>query len=178
MLFIKGKGYVPASLVTVGDSLVNDRGLVQEVKSVKSIKAKGLYAPFTPSGKLVVDGVVVSSYMAFDDTASVAILPGLRLSYQWLAHAFEFPHRVVCHYLRKCPKERYTKDGISTWVARPFKIAKWILGRHWFLRSILLSLFVALLLLFEVVETFVQYPILMVGLFVSDFVTRKSRSND
>merc|ERR1712150_200314 len=71
-------------------------------------------------------------------------------SYQWMAHAFEVPHRLWCLMMGAdaCLKESYTPDGISTWVAMPQKFFTWYLESHTLTQAILavpiLSLFATL----------------------------------
>jgi hypothetical protein len=51
----------------VGDYLLRDSGLDDRVESIHSFQERGLYAPFTPSGKLVVNDILASSYIAILD---------------------------------------------------------------------------------------------------------------
>lgn len=124
---------VPAAAVRVGDNLMfygNGYFSVALVESVVPVMVDdGLYAPFTPSGKFLANGgLLVSSFVAFDDALSSLKVGGVGFSYQWMAHAFEFPHRVACYYAGQCPKEMYNEVGISTWVAAPADIALSILA--------------------------------------------------
>ena len=74
-------------------------------------------------------------------------------SWQWAAHTFEFPHRVVCYYLGTCPDEEYDDAGVSTWVATPHRLGKWMLDQqNVLLRFILLSSSLTVLCLFHALE--------------------------
>ena len=124
MVFVSGGDSLPASRVKVGDKL--DSGAV--VERVTIVVRKGIYAPFTPSGTIMVNGIKASTYVAFQDS-SVLKVGSLEtpLSYQWMAHASQFPHRIYCHYFSPCLTENYNNEGISVWVARPLEIAQWVL---------------------------------------------------
>lgn len=114
--------FVPAAHVKIGDELLydGDGGGCTTVTSIESdLTFRGALAPFTPSGALVVNGVKVSSFVALDDSIPYP---------HAFAHAFEFPHRIMCHYLASCPQETYTDDGVSTWVAEPLVWSQWILA--------------------------------------------------
>lgn len=151
--------FVPASQVQVGDKLIH--GQTGEVHPVTRIRSKlmhntGLYSPFTLSGKLVVDGVVVSSYMAFGDSEKLTVLNGyVAASWQWIAHTFQAPHRLACRPLSKCPTERYDSNGLSTWVARPFYAGQWLLrldGNHWIVQHLVLILLLLVLGVMAILE--------------------------
>ena len=139
----------PACLVKVGDELLDAFGARLAVVSILPVVARGLYAPFTPSGKIVVDEVMASSFVALrgDDTNVLSIADDL--PYHWLAHSFEFPHRVACYYLARCPNEIYNGEGISVWVATPHKHGLWLLEQHVAVRSILLFLLAVVFLTFN-----------------------------
>ena len=153
---------IPASLVKVGDELVDEAGASLKVQSVNTVSRSGTFAPFTPSGKLVVNGIMASSYVAFQNSENLMIDEYQSpFSYQWLAHTFQFPHRVVCVYFGKCLSETYTEDGISTWVAAPLRIAKWLLaqGRPSTLLLLVTIPFASLLAVFSAVECVLMYPL-------------------
>lgn len=166
MVQVPSRGFVPASTLEQGDKLVDgSSGDELIIQSIRTIQAQGFFAPFTSSGKIVVNGILASSFVAMDekDTANLSIIAGLELSHQWLAHTFEFPHRLMCHYLTQCSKESYTVDGISTWVATPLKITQWVLEQNTMVRSSLLAVGVTVLALFAALETLFLYPVLALG---------------
>jgi hypothetical protein len=73
---------VAAELVKVGDNIFvaaqGNKGLTAErVTAIKRIVAKGIYAPLTLAGNLVVDGVLASAYT--EDTYSTANALGLKV---------------------------------------------------------------------------------------------------
>lgn len=148
MIGMHGKGFVPASTIKLGDMLVSVAGTIAEVTSIQKKKRKGMFAPFTPSGELMVGNILVSSYVTLQPHSSHLKLGGspTGLSFQWLAHTFQFPHRVVCHYLGSCPTETYSSSGISIWVDTPLRLSIWWLDQNvtimvLFLIPILFTLF-------------------------------------
>ena len=157
---------IPASLVKVGDELLDGFGAKLSVVSIRAVVARGgLYAPFTPSGKIVVDGVMASSFVALGghgDTNVHSIAGVFELSHQWLAHSFEFPHRVACYYLARCPNEIYNGEGISVWVATPHKHGLWLLEQNLAVRNILLFLLAVMFLIFNVIEWVWLHPVLAI----------------
>jgi hypothetical protein len=122
-------GAIPASAVKVGDKVVMASGSVEAVVDIKSVVRKGAFAPFTPSGTVVVNGVKASSFVSFQESSSVLVIGGVStgLSYQWLAHTFELPHRVWCSYVGDCTTETYV-EGVSVWVSSGHKFALWFLN--------------------------------------------------
>ena len=130
MVFVKGGRSVPASNVKVGDSLELASGEYEAVDTIRYVMSDGAFAPFTSSGTIVVNGVVSSSFVAFQGSETLLIgSTNTGLTYQFLAHTFELPHRLWCKYVSGCKSERYTEDGVSVWVDVPHKAA------HWFLRQ-------------------------------------------
>jgi len=127
LIYLGGKGFVPASSVRVGDVLSTG----QEVTGITKISQRGMYAPFTPSGTFLVDGVLVSSYISFQGSDVLRLGPfRTPIKYQWLAHLFEAPHRMWCRHLGSCKSERYSEEGISFWVAYPLHLANLAVNQH------------------------------------------------
>lgn len=127
MLFVADGRVIPASMVKVGDKVVLSNNQVEIVNSVSATFRNGAYAPFTPSGSIVVNGIKASTFIALQDSEHLTI-GGLstQLSHQWLAHTFEGPHRFWCGSAANvCDRERYI-DGISVWVYYPHKVARWL----------------------------------------------------
>jgi hypothetical protein len=131
---------VPASLLQVGDKMLHTtHGLVSVTKIIR-VPAKGVYAPFTPSGYLVVNGLVVSNYIALQ-ASEYLLVGGIRMpwSHQWLAHAFNSLHRSF-YFSLGVQGETYSKSGVSIWVELPHVMARWFLGLDSFFAWILLLL--------------------------------------
>lgn len=155
MFLTLDSGAVPASMIHVGSKLLLGRGdqnrsRATVVTAISTTTQQGLFAPFTPSGKLVVNGIMASSYVAMIPPDSLLFM----INQQWLAHAFQFPHRLVCHYshLSDCMIEQYTDEGLSTWVAAPFHCARRVQQLHPFVSAGLLLVLLPILAFFQLLE--------------------------
>lgn len=113
MLYVNNK-LVPASQVQVGDVLTSANGRVAEVQSVRTVNGvKGVYAPHTMKGHLVVNGVVASNYIA------LPALEGATFEIQaYLQHLAMGPYRKYCTTVG-CENETYSFDG------RPSAVTFW-----------------------------------------------------
>ena len=126
MVFVEGGRSVPASMVKVGDKLLLANGNVDAVKAIRTVQKHGAYAPFTASGTVAVNGVIASSFIAFQESETLKIGDmDTMLSFQFLARTFETPHRMWCEYVSACREEKYTGEGVSLWVDLPHKLALW-----------------------------------------------------
>jgi hypothetical protein len=164
MIFVEGRGVIPAALVRVGDKLITPGAETNAIiTTIKDTTAHGVFAPFTPSGKVVVDGILASSFIAMGEASPDLSFLGFNFSHHWIAHSFEFPHRVVCHHFSSCLHERYTKEGISTWVARPKDFGIWLLDQNFWVRGVIGGVLVGTLVLFNVMETIMTSPVLLLG---------------
>ena len=125
LLFVDQVGLVPAGRIKVGALLVTsaiDLNSTAEVCTVRKVHRKGMYAPFTVSGSIVVNGVAASNYIA---------LPPVFQSHfsfeeqHWLQHAAFFPYRLFCD-LVGCTGENYDKvTGLSN------AVTVWLPLLHW-----------------------------------------------
>jgi len=103
MVFVDGAA-VCASQVKVGDMLGENK-----VSAIKPIKRRGVFAPVTESGDIVVSGALASSYAAVVTYAPV--------NQHYGAHAFFAARRLVCALnFDICEGETYV-DGIPTWLS-------------------------------------------------------------
>jgi Hint module len=94
--------HIPAMDVVVGDILSG-----QQVETIHSVIRRGIYAPLTQSGEIMVSGILVSSYVDLIDHHNIA-----RTWKGWnrhiAAHILFHPQRYFCyHYLDICKKEIY-----------------------------------------------------------------------
>mmetsp|Transcript_12112 Transcript_12112/g.13891 ORF Transcript_12112/g.13891 Transcript_12112/m.13891 type:complete len:785 (-) Transcript_12112:149-2503(-) len=143
MIFIKqgnnnnnntqGNTAVPASSLQVGDILSDG----EVITSIKKITRKGVYAPFTASGDLNVNGIHVSSYLElFHDNNNNNRFGKQQRQHlithyftsQWLSHTFTFPRRFWCTTINNCKTETYTENGVSTWWNHPKVLMQWWLS--------------------------------------------------
>lgn len=147
-------GFVPASSIRLGDILQDGQGHDVVVTTLRTIKSTGIYAPFTPSGNIVVNNVLASSYVAFNAGLSAVNVGGYSVSCHWLAHAFQFPHRLFCHYFGSCRGEAYTKDGISNWIVLSSTAGHWVLDHQKtrIVNTVVLPTIATVLVIFSVIE--------------------------
>jgi hypothetical protein len=129
MVNVEGGRSVPASMVKIGDMLVTASGDLVDVRTIRNVVRKGIYAPFTESGSIIVNDIAVSNYIAYQDSEYLK-LAGIEtpFTYQWLAHTFNSVHRLAV--MMGFTEETYSKTGISHWVALPHKVGSWLLGQN------------------------------------------------
>jgi len=119
---------VPASQVKVGDYLVGSSNNNQPIKvdEIRTVQRRGAYAPFTMTGDIVVSGVVASNYVSLTNGKETTTTSMIQSHMQWIAHAVNAPHRLVCALsFSTCKNETYNKEGVSNWIALPLRVAKW-----------------------------------------------------
>jgi Hint module len=98
---------IPAGDVIIGDTLSGKR-----VQAIHTITRRGVYAPLTQSGEIVVSGIRASNYVNVLDFSL------LLWDQHVYAHAFFFPQRLFCRYfLATCKNEPYINGyGIVSYV--------------------------------------------------------------
>jgi hypothetical protein len=102
MVLIKNSP-IRASQVKIGDMLGGNK-----VSQVKIVKRRGLYAPVTESGDIVVSGILASCY--------AAVLSHTSLNQHFGAHAFFSARRLVCAAkFEICENESYA-NGFPDWM--------------------------------------------------------------
>jgi hypothetical protein len=154
MVFTPDRGPVPASNVAVGDLIVDEDGTSVRVESVSMVRLLGLYAPFTVSGQIVVNGILASTYISLDGSQAISFC-GMSVSHQWLENSFEFPHRIICYYFGYC-HEDYAVDGLSQWATISRKLAMYIRDQQGILRHVSLFALSWALCVFNLVECVVS----------------------
>lgn len=162
MIFISVDTSVPASLVKVDDTIVMADGKNAVVKKIRTVRRRGLYAPFTASGHVVVSDVLASNYVALEANSSVLTFAGFStgVSLQAFAHIFNAPHRMICSInFELCKNESYNDAGISTWVSRPLATFTWLLDQSNFVQALFGLPFVSIFLVLAFVETAFARPI-------------------
>mmetsp|Transcript_16527 Transcript_16527/g.24382 ORF Transcript_16527/g.24382 Transcript_16527/m.24382 type:complete len:685 (-) Transcript_16527:28-2082(-) len=110
-------GAVPAGSLQVGDQVVLAAAGTTTITLIEQkITSKGIYAPFTTSGTLVLNhGLLASSYISLDPyTTTSRLIP--RVYHHALAHFFTTPHRFWCSStVTGCRNPTYNDDGINVW---------------------------------------------------------------
>jgi len=157
MVFIEEGRCVPASSIKIGDKVEMSSGSYDVVNAIERVVRKGAFAPFTPSGTIIVNGVGASSFIALQESETLLVGEfDTGLKFQYLAHSFETPHRLWCSYISSCMKEQYTISGVSNWVATPLFIVQWILVQHPFLMMMLSFPLILILFALSNLVTFIS----------------------
>merc|ERR1712157_196443 len=105
--------------IRVGDTLMSQKKKV--VSKITTVQRRGAYAPFTYSGMALINGVVVSNYIAMKNDN--ILVP------HWLAHAALTPRRLYCNlFWKQCENEARTDDeGIADWIYAPYRLLSFLL---------------------------------------------------
>jgi hypothetical protein len=181
MVLVAGGNFVRAGAVVVGDELVLEQGGTSTVTKVTPVQRVGAYAPFTESGMIAVNGVVSSSYVSLEqhgDGSYFLLGTSVKIvSMQWLAHAFQAPHRMICrHAMQWCENETYTEDGISHWVHVPWKVSQWLLGQPVAVSAVFSILVVMVGILLFVVETIHHFVAVLALMVLGLTLVRRGKS--
>lgn len=159
MVFVRGRGAIPAALVKLGDVLegsFHEAAVV--VEAIFAVQQKGAYAPFTSSGTIVVNGIKASTYVSFQGSERFVLGSGSSfpwrgwktpITYQWLARSFEAPHRTLCRFVLDCSSESYSaQEGFSVWVYRPLQATNVLLNQGLVMQLVIMIPLVTLFLIF------------------------------
>jgi len=142
MIVLASGKIVPASALQTNDILMTEtEEEVAVVRSIQSITRQGAFAPFTASGTIVVNGIVASNYIAYQQGSEYMKIGLMEtpFSYHWIAHTFNSVHRLAVMLFGISIEESYTDDGISHWVDLPHKIFSLVLEQN---NSILIAVLV------------------------------------
>mmetsp|Transcript_29485 Transcript_29485/g.68786 ORF Transcript_29485/g.68786 Transcript_29485/m.68786 type:complete len:579 (-) Transcript_29485:3-1739(-) len=118
---------IPASLLKGTDLLVGQNGEVLQILKIEKEYRYGLYNPLTADGRIVVGGILVSTYTSFNNLASASfdrdrdspnlVLAGFDTGFSWhsIEHAFFKPFAFYCTVLSNdgCGEETYTGEGYN-----------------------------------------------------------------
>jgi len=117
---------IPARRVRVDDYVVSSEGeLVRVAKIGRVNRHDGAFAPFTPSGTIVVNGIVASNYVSLKgETLHLHVLD-TSISMQWMEHTFMAPYRLYCSWTNAC--QEHTGWYLSN---RLMPVAKWFLEQN------------------------------------------------
>ena len=165
MVVVEGGRHVPASSVKRGDNLVTADGDLVVVKTIRTVMRKGIYAPFTASGSIIVNDIAASNYVAFQGSEYLQIAGfDTPFSFHWLAHIFNSVHRVAV--MIGFSGESYTATGVSQWVALPHKCGSWLLEQNAVFALAILLPSIALFGLVSVIEALMNSPMILATLVV------------
>lgn len=102
-----GQYYYPirASDIEVGDILSNGN----IVTSINTLSRRGLYAPLTMSGDIIVSGIRSSNYIDILDHNGL-------YDQHIVGHAVFGPQRIYCTYfMNQCKQQTYNSNGYGSW---------------------------------------------------------------
>jgi hypothetical protein len=158
LILLRNQHWVPAGAVQVGDLLTKGDGTQVTVTQVRYVMRKGIFAPFTKSGTIVVNDIVASNYVTFQQGSEYLNIGGIEtpLPFQWLAHTFQSGHRLVCRFCVVCGNETYTDSGISQWVAMPREAGETLLMQHPIVVSIVVVVLVIVFGMLSLVEQWIE----------------------
>jgi hypothetical protein len=154
------------SIVHAQDVKVGDVLLGSAVTHISTVRRRGLYAPVTESGTIVVSGVTASCY--------VDILSSVSPTLQALAsHAFLTPLRVMCAIqFSLCEYETHAMDGYSSnlWMMTQlgYHPASWNGMLQWLVVILFTPVFVAWMALETIVVKYCLFVAL--GSIVQEYV--------
>jgi len=151
-----GDRHVPAYAVQVGDQLESASGELITVEEIKTVVRKGVYAPFTMSGTIVVSNVKASSYVSFQESETL-VIGGVAtpVGYQWIAHLSQAPRRLYARVFGVVTDEQYIPEsGMSSRVQGPLDAWEWYLGQNAIVMVVLLVPAVLCLMVFSTIDAF------------------------
>jgi Hint module len=115
--------FVPAGTIQEGDFVLVENMTLAQVKRIRTIHRDGIYAPFTESGTIVVNGVVASNYIALPKSFQIHLTFEQQHSLQHSAHA---PFRIYCQLISGCPTGRENAIGFPIGVSMWFPLLQWL----------------------------------------------------
>ena len=118
---------IRADQVKVGDFLERHDGRSAQVTKIRTKKRKGYYAPLTPSGHLVVDGIKVSSYVSLQKgTGKYLEYNGgisTGMTHQNFIHIALSPFRMICMGVSSNVCQIYDDEGMPFYVSYGLRFA-------------------------------------------------------
>lgn len=184
MIYLHGKpNPVRADSLKVGDVLRGDHNRGLTVTKISIVKRRDNYAPLTPHGTVVVDGIVASSYISLQEFAREHIELGesgftVNLSQRVIVHVALSPYRMYCMGLTSNRCQSYNENGLPHYVAFGLKVADWGNAQHVLVQLFGLMAFFVILSPFVVVEDLAgpEYGPTMLLVIILTFILYK-RSN-
>jgi len=163
MVFTRNKGPIPASQIRIGCDLLDGESTLTTVMSVHNVTGYGLFSPFTPSGKIVVDNILSSNYIALGDKNSWH-MGILTLNHHWMAHAGVTPLRVACYHAGSCKDETYSVDGILESLTGPLSFFQWVFAQNGVKRVVSMMFIYLALAMQSAVENLIFNPVATLAL--------------
>lgn len=155
-----------ANSIKRGDLLTRAIGGTAKVTKVKMVTMQGVFAPFTESGMISVNGYVASCYAHVGGRRWNSFFLGSvdSMTYQFLAHLAQAPHRLLCDMdFKLCENEVYNEAGISWWSSQQLGVFDWLDEQRSPMALLLALPLVFVLMMFRMVEVFGKNPFLTIG---------------
>ena len=121
-----GPCLVPAGDLKAGDKLIDSEGMAMDIQSIRSVQARGLYAPLTTTGDIVVNGVAASTYIVMPQAFQKYFSFEMQAAIQHFGLGM---YRTYCTAVG-CVHETYNAEGFPAAVTMWFPILDvlgWIL---------------------------------------------------
>jgi hypothetical protein len=145
MVFVQGQKHpIRADSIQVGDVLRSTTAEGGKVTKIGTVTRTGLYAPLTPSGSVVVDGIVASSYISLQSSAMeyVELKGGIStgMSQQDYVHMGLSPLRLVCMGIssRLCAETKNNEYGMPYYAAFAVQVNQWAHSQNIFVQTLVL----------------------------------------
>lgn len=139
LVFLDNKSNpVRADSIKVGDVLRGEAAPA-EVTQIGSIAKQGLYTPLTNDGTVVVNGIVASSYISLQDSATELIqVEGINMgmSQHTFVHLTLSPFRMMCQIM-EC--DSYNEQGMPQYVASGIQLEQWAESQHFLVQLVVLA---------------------------------------
>ena len=129
--------FVRAGELKVDDLLLDENGNELVVHQIELVQSRGVYAPFTESGTIVVNGCVASVYANIQHRAGLdtnkdlfVVVGGIgTISFHTAAHMAQAPHRIFCRlWFDICKDGGNVQDGMSVWPAWQLSLFDYLFG--------------------------------------------------
>ena len=181
--FVKAESVQEGDTVQVGGSTNGPTTKITKTRSVT--REDGVYAPLTPSGTIVVDNLVASTYISLqqDGNEYPKLANGIQvpISQQFGIHMLLSPYRMLCmglHMDGLC--HSMNEEGMSSFVDWGIKLAKYADTLNVGLQLVLLVVALVLIVPAFVLETIfgARYSPLVVFIGVAALQKWKQRSWD
>jgi hypothetical protein len=176
LVFVSGRSNpIRADSIKINDVLRTDNEKQgARVVKVSWVQKSGLYAPLTPCGRIMVDGILVSTYVSLQQHAmefvemKSGLFPSI-LSYHTYVHVGLSPFRIVCTKVSSSLCTRYDEDGVPYYAALAMRVNTWVHNQNGLVEVAAFMVLLFLLCVSIVLECLLTYPTflwLVVPLFV------------
>ncbi|CAB9498878.1 Desert hedgehog protein [Seminavis robusta] len=143
LVFVANKvNPVRADSIQVGDILQP----AAKVAEINTVHRKGLYAPLTASGRLVVDDILASSYISLQDEQAEFVAVGsvtTGISQHWFVHLMLSPFRTMCSGMMGSKNSdwchAYNDDGLPHFIGTGMDFQHWVENQNVALQWMLLG---------------------------------------